>query len=210
MTEEKEKVQRVVRGGATKFPRENPRPQPLPFSVVFKEFVICTIRGPLIAAVLTKAAYPSYARWLKTYLANGGSESGAFTLAMGGIHNAIYLASFAFFEVGGKSEWLHQYQLPRTPAQEPTFKMKARTIFEFFVSAVLNHFILLPSVFKLFKKFGMPDGTVELPSLLKIFGQFVFASVFNRFGFAFAHRLFHHGPFYRAFHKKHHEYVGYV
>lgn len=208
MSDEKEKVQRVVRGGATMYPQENPRPAQLPFAEVFKGFMIPGIRGPALAVLVTKLVEPYYQKWLQRYLANGGTDVGAFVRGTTGVHTAVYMAMYVLFEIGGRTEWMHQYQLPRTSAQEPTWSMKLRTLAEFMLTTVLQFFIVAPTGYKLFKKFGMPDASSPLPSVLKMFLQFSFSYYFNRIMFACAHRLFHHGPFYRMFHKKHHEYVG--
>jgi hypothetical protein len=208
MSDEKEKVQRVVRGGATMSPQESPRPPPVPFLEVLQEFITCAIRGPALATLATKAVHPFYQRWYQQHLAKGGTDVSAFTWAMGSVHASIYVACFLFYEIGGKTEWLHQYQLPRSKAQEPSMKMKIRTIIEFFVSLVGSHFIALPGAYKLFRKLGMPEGSTPLPSMWKMFAHFSFSYMFNRIMFGIVHRIFHHGPIYRAFHKKHHEYVG--
>ena len=184
---EAEKVERVVRGGATMFPRESPRPKPLELSEVMKGFLVPGIRGPLLAIMVTKACHPYYVRWLKSFLERGGTEAAAFANGITAVHTSIYLSMFAFFEIFGKYDWLHQYQLPRTPAQEPTFKMKMRVLFEFFVSTIWNHFFILPHAHSLFKRMGMPDGLSPLPSFLKMFGHFCFANIFNMIGFGLVH-----------------------
>ena len=81
MADETEKVQRVVRGGATMYPQESPRPPPLAFSEVFLEFLTCSIRGPLLAVAVTKLIHPQYLQWYKRHLARGGTDSSAFTWA---------------------------------------------------------------------------------------------------------------------------------
>jgi len=210
MSEETAKVERIVRGGATMNPRENPRPKPVPLSEILMQFAIPCVRAPTLAVLLTKLLHPAYVRWTKAHLANGGTEISALVNVLSGIHVSIYLSMFAFFEIFGQTEWLNQYQLPRTPAQEPTFKMKLRVLIEFVISGFLNQFIIVPQGLKLFKWFGMPDALSPLPSALKMYTTFLMAYLFNSITFACAHRLFHHGPLYRMFHKKHHEFVGTV
>ena len=190
------------------YPQESPRPPPVPFSEVLKEFLTCAVRGPALATLVTKLVHPYYQRWYQQHSTRGGTDVSAFTWSMNSIHAVIYLSRFLFYELGGKTEWLHYYQLPRSKAQEPSTKMKLRTILEFAVSILGSHFFALPAAYKLFRKLGMPEGSAPLPSALKMFAHFSFSYMFNRIMFGVVHRIFHHGPLYRAFHKKHHEYVG--
>jgi hypothetical protein len=58
-TQEKENVQRIVRGGATMSPVYDgpvPKESVLPYAV---EFLKCSLRGPILAVLVTKLAYPS-------------------------------------------------------------------------------------------------------------------------------------------------------
>lgn len=210
MEETDQQVERVVRGGATMFPRESPRPKPLEWAPLLQNFVVETIRGPAIAAVFTQLTYPKFAEFVRGRY--GGDEQKIFVATMTASHVAIYSAMFAFFEGLAHTEWLHQYQLPRTPAQEPTWKMKLKVLQEFAVGQVLNYLVVLPWAHGFFTNYGgkFPSVFSPLPSLGKMMLQFALCLHFNQFLFAAAHRLFHHGPLYRRFHKKHHEFVGTV
>lgn len=203
-----EEVQRIVRGGATMFPQENPRPKPLEFKVVLLNFLHAALRGSFFASLATSLVYPYYLKWIKIHLNKGGTEMSAFVKLITFIHVSIYFGMYSFLEVGGRFDFLHQYQLPRTPAQEPTLKMKLHAAFEFITSAILSYYFFLPRGFLLMKKRGMPDGTSILPSFSTMYFHFVLAYCFNRINFAIAHRILHYGPIYRAIHKKHHEFVG--
>jgi sterol desaturase/sphingolipid hydroxylase (fatty acid hydroxylase superfamily) len=141
-------------------------------------------------------------------MARGYTEERAFVVAATAIHVATYFGMFGFFEFIEHFKLLRQYKLARTPGQEPTNAMKVKTVIEFLVGQVLNAFALGPLVFRNMQKRGGPSGLEALPSLGTMWYQFMVAYALNKWGFTMAHRLAHHGPLYRAIHKKHHQYVG--
>jgi sterol desaturase/sphingolipid hydroxylase (fatty acid hydroxylase superfamily) len=110
------------------------------------------------------------------------------------LHVVIYLGMFSFFEFAQKNAWLSQFQLARTPAQEPTWAMKLKVLKEFGVSTAVNHFVGMPLAFMMMTKFGMPDHLAKLPSAVALFKHFSLSYMIAQNGFYFAHRLFHHGP----------------
>jgi sterol desaturase/sphingolipid hydroxylase (fatty acid hydroxylase superfamily) len=152
----------------------------------------------------------SFAAWAKKELATGGSETTIFAKGVTATHTGVYLALVGFFELVGPSKFMQQFKLPRTKAQEPTFAMKRKVLLEHFINQLVSYFLILPLGHRAFVYFGQPSALSPLPSLIKMAVQYSFASIFNKFVFAIAHRIFHHGPLYRMFHKKHHEFVGTV
>lgn len=207
--DQEEAVTRVLRGGATAFPKETPRPPALPFLPILRNFIVETIRGPMIAAVLIKLTYPTFIRVVKRM--HGTNERGIFVTTMTIVHVLLYANMFAFFELFGKTRWLRQYKLARTPAQEPTWAMKSRVLKDFVIGTVVNYVAVLPIGHYLFTRFGgMPSVYSKLPSLWKVYLHIVCSLHCSQFLFAIAHRILHHGPLYRAIHKKHHEFVGWV
>jgi sterol desaturase/sphingolipid hydroxylase (fatty acid hydroxylase superfamily) len=72
----------------------------------------------------------------------------------------------------------------------------------------LAHFVFLRGL-PLLQRFGSPmDYKKRLPGLWKMYWDITICSNIQILMFAVVHRAFHHGPLYRAFHRKHHEYVG--
>jgi sterol desaturase/sphingolipid hydroxylase (fatty acid hydroxylase superfamily) len=203
-------VERVVRGGATASPKyDGPVPEEsvIPYLV---DFVKCNARCAVLLVLATKVLFPRYSEWVKAMLAKGYTEERAFAYAATAAHLAIYFSMFGFYEFIEYFGIFRQYKLARTAGQEPALAMKTKTVVEFLVSQVLNFFALGPVVFRTLRNRGASSSTADLPSNMEMFNQFAFANVFNRITFALAHRAFHHGPLYRAIHKKHHQYVGTV
>lgn len=207
MSEDKESVDRVVKGGATMFPVEAPRPPPLKTSTVVLNTMKCILRRATICSLITKLLYPSYRKWFAAHLARGGTEATAFSSQINAIHTSIYLGMFAFFEFCDRTGFLNEYHLARTPSQIPTVQMKFRTLAEFAFNTLVNLY-MARFIYPVFQYFGVPSGNSDLPPMWRLICNFAMGDVFNNFTFAILHRLFHHGPFYRMFHKKHHQYVG--
>ena len=118
------------------------------------------------------------------------------------IHCVCYFGMFGLFEFLERFKLLRHYKLARTAGQEPTWAMKSKTLIEFSVSQFLNLFALGPGIYRVLQKRGTWMGTDGLPPAWTMFKQFAIATFVNRVGFYLVHRLVHHGPFYRAIHKK--------
>ena len=206
----KKGAERVVLGGATSTPRMNPRPKPLPTSEVVQEFVTCAIRGPLLAALATKAVEPYYRRWLEGFLARGGTHAQAFATSLISMHLTLYFGMFGMFEAFDRLKLFQEYKIPRTQPQLPTFAMELRTMAELTVGQVLNYFLAQRLHDFMVNKLGAPLGTAPLPSFAKMVASYSLSYTLNRVLFASVHRLFHYGPLYRFAHRKHHQYVGSV
>lgn len=207
-TEEKN-VERIVKGGATAFPREDPRPEPMNITEAFIEYVKCAIRLPALCTLSTVLVYPYYKSWLEKFLARGHTMRQAFAISLLASHLSLYFGMFGFFEICDRFKIFRKYKLLRLASQEPAFPMKVRTMIELTAGQVLNYFLAM-KLWDFLEKLGAPHGTAPLPSYGSMFFSFFLTYTVNKFGFSAAHRLFHHGPLYRAIHKKHHNYVGTV
>jgi len=209
--EKEEKVTRVVKGGATAFPTMVPKPAPVhSLASQFREFLLFGTRESLYATLVVfalKGKFQDLVQWyLKTY---NGTEEGFFAVAGTMIHFVMYFGNFTFFEILERFKLLRRYKLARSPIQEPPFSMKLRTMAEFTVGNILIA-TQLKTAYGLLQRFGTPKVSDPLPSFGKVFLNFMAAYYMNVVGFGLMHRLVHHGPLYRAIHRKHHQYVGSV
>lgn len=209
--ENDEKVTRIVKGGATAFPTIVPKPAPVrTLASQFREFLLYGCRESAYATLVVFALQGKFQRLVQWYLKTyNGTEEGFFALTGTLIHFVMYFGHFSFFETIERLKLLRRYKLARSPVQEPPFAMKLRTMGEF---AIGNLVIAtqLKFFYRLLERLGSPRVTDPLPSVGRVFLNFVAAYYMNVIGFGLAHRLFHHGPLYRTIHRKHHQYVGSV
>lgn len=211
---------KVHSGGATAFPRVEPRPKYPSGVKIFTADIISKVRSSAIAVAFATSAYPIYLYLHALYNAIPDDaripylnipydEKLWFTICTSVIHSVLYFGintSFMLFEKYGIFE---EFKLDRKPYQIPKPGKLTKTIIE----ALINQFVTGPLVlyfliYDVFKYFGAPAANAPLPGTLELFTYFIGCLYFNDIGFYFSHRLVHWGPMYRYIHKQHHTYIG--
>lgn len=173
-----------------------------------KSFVAQVIRGPTLAAVFTLLLEPLFRR-----VAEGTQLSSLWMFVLGTtlIHAALYTTVNGFFALCDKYRWFESHKLPRTQRMLPSRKLILETLKE----AVIGVLIIGPAALYCVHEYLLGDTTksldAELPSFLKLWGQFFGCLLTNQIGFYAAHRLLHEVPYlYKTIHKQHHKFVGTV
>lgn len=195
-------------GGASFTPRINPRPTPFRAADVIAGAIIGNVRLPFLAAAFTKIVAPAYFSAANAWVAAGYSEAAFFVAGTMAIHFALYFGINGFFLFCDVNGYLDTYKLHRTQRMGPSWKLIYRTWSE----AMVGQFLIGPptlwGIYKLFKYFGTPGITTELPDFLHLMFFYWLANLGNGHLFYWSHRLVHHPKLYRWIHKQHHTHIG--
>ncbi len=207
MMENSEK-RREQTGGASFYPRLNPRPKYPPFSEFLKRLVVSYTRAPLLLALVTKIVYPSYLKLLRRLVSKGWSKKLIFTFVTSVLYASMYFGVNGVFFIMDKYKLLQEYKMPRKPYQQPSGELMQATVKDALFSKLIVAPIMLYYSFNLFERFQMLPLEAALPSVWSLYKQFAFANLVNEVGFYWAHRTFHSKLLYKRFHKQHHQYKG--
>lgn len=194
-------------------PRLTPRPKYMKTSKILQDALIKNIRNPLLCVVFsTYVMYPIYKiacnAWIEKFGKDENSERLFFLVSVSVVHTFMYLTWNSIFLYWDRNGIFEKYKLDRVPVMGPEESLITRTWIEAFVGQVLTGPAVLYYLYPLFKYFGAPAFDAPLPSFQRQFLVFVFANVFNGWGFYWTHRLVHSKSLYVWIHKKHHMYKG--
>jgi hypothetical protein len=203
--------ERVLSGGATAFPRIEPKPAYPPASEIFFKQLLRTIRGPGLAVLAARyLVYPVYKKLATWWIVEKGWSEGTFFAFMSSAaHIVIYIVFNGTFELWDYMQWMQEYKLARKPAQIPSSEQIKAVVKEFILGIPFS-FLASIGLYNLYQRRGAPKILDELPSNARMYAHLVFAYYFNMFGFYFAHRFVHSKQLYKIIHKKHHIFVGTV
>ena len=207
-------------GGATAFPRLEPRPPYPPASEVVPRFIVSFLRFTLLTAIFGVASRPAFEFLHTTFEQHllpllegrfhGHPSDVLFAIGLTLAVNTTYTVVNGFFAVCDRWKLLQHYKLARTAAQEPSPELVAATLrkeaFAHFVTApIIMIFIAGP-----FFRWSNPAAADvdALPSFSKLWPTIVTCHAINDVWFYFGHRLLHSPVLYKAIHKRHHSYVG--
>ena len=222
---ESDAVAQVKSGGATFWPRLEPRPAYPPASVMvprfLTEYILFTLQSALIG-VATRPCYTRLAAWFHAWfhatLASRAEshlpswvrpEDALFALGLSIAINFTYTVVNGFFAICDSHGFLQQYKLPRHPAQEPSRALVSRALTKQAVSHCLTAPILMMLIVGPYLRLVNPAAAdpAAVPSFLTLCWQLAACHSINDTWFYWGHRLLHSRAIYAAIHKQHHQFV---
>jgi sterol desaturase/sphingolipid hydroxylase (fatty acid hydroxylase superfamily) len=128
-----------------------------------------------------------------------------FTALVCGAHTVPYVVANIIYYAMSKSGKFERWRVNKDTKRYPSTSLMTRTI----VEEVIGHLITTPAfvylMYPLWQRCGMSMSR-ELPSPLKVAGQFLLGIFVNDSLFFWIHRALHTPWLYKHIHKKHHDY----
>jgi len=198
-------------GGAVFSPRLSPRPEYPHWMDILQATVLNFGTTSIFGALAVVGLYPTYldvVNYLST--TKGYSDQWIFSILLCTVHTFSYVLICGFYLYCDYTGFLNEYKLTRKPWQVPSAKLMTKTAAEALISkAILNPFAQY-HMYKIYRRFGMPDLTAPIPTFPRILFAMAFTHFFNHIVFYWCHRALHHPWVYGRIHKQHHRFNGTV
>jgi len=213
-------------GGATFFPRLNPRPikgyQDIRNDVIWSTLV-SHLRAPSLSVIFTLVVFgPLYERAVQIWkqfgvnhptLAPWEDSDGRlfFSIALTTTKFTTMAICHGFFFAIEYFGIFEHYRIDRKEFHLPSPALVFRNIRD----VAVNLFLLYPLVtyyvlYPLCHHMGMPSYDAPLPDLRRMWCIYLVSIVLNDWGFYWTHRLVHASSIYKYIHKQHHTFKGTV
>mmetsp|Transcript_12074 Transcript_12074/g.14654 ORF Transcript_12074/g.14654 Transcript_12074/m.14654 type:complete len:336 (-) Transcript_12074:958-1965(-) len=194
-------------GGATSWPRMEPRPKPLPWSDWLFETVL-TFTRPIFQVILAiHVMYPLWVKFASYLISNLGlSERFIFAMVTVGTHHMTLAVVNSFFLCCDQFGWLSKFRLPTPEAAQPSYSLKREAVIGIAASGIPMFFGSYV-FYGVYQFFGTTSALAPLPSSFVMWKQIAFAKFFASLAFDLTHRTIHSKALYKRIHSKHHRFI---
>lgn len=204
----KEGAKKVKFGGATAWPRVEPRPEALPwFDAVF-DLVLSHTR-PIFQVIGVLYLVHPYWLQLADYVINDLGYSHRFFHAASivGTHHIVWAIMNGFFLAADEFKLIERFRLPTNPASQPSWELKKQALWESLVGffpMFFGAYVFWP----VYKVFGLLSPFAPLPSFFEMWKLLALVKFFSTLTFDLTHRWLHSPGPYKAIHGAiHHKFI---